>query len=568
MIKFLFCISLLSFLLTGCYDKKTIMQKKLKLSLSSEIPSLDPSVSYDQVSQTVVAQVYEQLYQFNYYIRPYIIEPLIAENLPKYSADKKVLTITLKKDIPYHTHPLIPAKRFVTAQDFINAFKRLAFIPTQSPGFWLIDGLISGINEWRNTVGSDIDKMIATTPKGLKAINNHTLQITLNYPSSQLLFALTMPFTAPCPSELIKKLQVEPITTPDYGTGAYFIESYRAGNQITLKQFPAYKSSVFPNEGISATQANTKLPLIQEIEFSIIKESNSRWLKFLAQETHIENVPKDYFPKVFDESLKIKNDFADKPWISFLIPTLTLWWIGFNMNDPVVGSDINLRLAIAHAIDTAKYRKIFTSDLAQPMISIIPPLIAGHTAFTQNFDYNVELAKNYFKKSKFANSKAKKILKFSVRSNDSVGRQMAEFFQMELKTIGLEISIDAMPFQAFLEAQRKGQLQFFVDGWAMDYPHPANMVQLLSKKNFSPGPNHTYYKNDKVEQVYDQLLEPIEDEKTLQGLIDTVQQQLLKDVPWIPLMQSRGAAIINNKIKNFNPSPVIQNNYKYLDLEI
>lgn len=566
--KYLLLLAFLHLSLVGCFDQKILLEKHLNLSISSDIPSLDPAVSYDQVSQTVVAQVYEPLYQFHYFIRPYQIEPLIAESLPKYSADKKTLTIKFKKNILYHSHPLLAPKRSVVAQDIINALKRLAFIPTQSPGFWLIDGLILGINEWRKEVGNDLNKMISTTPKGLSIINDRTIKITLNYPSSQLLYALTMPFTAPCPVELLKNLQDAPITTPDYGTGAYQIDSYRAGNQVTLKQFVGYKSSTFPTEGISASKAGEKLPLIQEIHFSIIKESNSRWLKFLAQETHMESVPKDYFPKVFDESLKLKNEFADKPWVSFLIPTLTLWWIGFNMNDPVVGNDLNLRLAIAHAIDTAKYRKVFTSDLALPMHSIIPPLIPGNIPFAQEFNYNLETAKNYFNKSKFALSKSNKTLKFSVRSNDSVGRQMAEFFQMELKEINLQITIDPMPFQAFLEAQRKGQLQFFIDGWAMDYPHPANMVQLLSKKNFPPGPNNTYYQNDKIEKIYEKLLEPINDEKVLQDLIGQVQNQLMRDVPWIPLMHSRGAAIINNKVKNYNPSPVIQNNYKYLDLEL
>lgn len=558
----------LSLTLSACFEKKDMAKKNLRLSLSSEIPSLDPAVSYDQVSNTVLAQVYEPLYQFQYFKRPYAIEPLIAESLPTYSKDKKTITLKIKNNIVYHSHPLLAAKRSVTAQDIVNAFKRLAFIPTQSPGFWLIDGLIVDINEWRNRVGNNLEQMISTNPSGLKVIDNYTLEIQLLYPSSQLLFALAMPFTAPCPTELLKNLQENPVTTPDFGTGAFFIDSYRPGSQITLKKFPAYISSVFPIEGISENNSGEKLPFIDQVQFSIIKESNSRWLKFLAQETDIETVPKDYFPKVFDESLKLKNEFTEKPWISFLVPTLTLWWVGFNMNDPVVGDDINLRLAIAHSFDTNKYRQVFTSNLALPMTSIIPPMISGHTPFRKNFDYNLETAKSYLKKSKFSKVTKKPELKFAVRSNDSVGRQMAEFFQMELKNIGLDLMIEPMPFQAFLEAQRKGLLQFFVDGWAMDYPHPANMVQLLSKKNFSPGPNHTYYFHEKIEKIYARLLEPIDDEKKLQDYISEIQDQLLKDVPWIPLMHSRGAAIINNKVKNFNPSPVINNNYKYLDIEL
>ncbi len=568
MLKSFFIIIFCSYSFLSCNEKKVHLQKTLRFSLSSEIPSLDPAVSYDQVSNTIVAQVYEPLYQFHYFKRPYTIEPFIARDLPSYSKDKKTLTLKIKNNISYHQHPELPVGRKVIAQDIVNTLKRLAFIPTQSPGFWLIDGLISGINEWRTEVGNDFNKMLQTSPNGLRIISEDTLEIKLNYPSSQLLFAFTMPFTAPCPTELLKSLQKNPVTIPDFGTGAYFIESYRQGSQITLKKFSEYISSSFPKEGISENKPQEKLPFIDSIELSIIKESNSRWLKFLAQETDIESVPKDYFPKVFDESLKLKNEFAKKPWMSFLMPTLTLWWVGFNMNDDTVGADLNLRLAIAHAINTAKYREVFTSNLALPMTSIIPPMIAGHTPFNKNYEYDIAKAKEYLKKSLIVKKSKNPILEFAVRSNDSVGRQMAEFFQMELKNIGLELHIQPMPFQAFLEAQKKGQLQFFIDGWALDYPHPANMIQLLSKKNFSPGPNNTHYYHPKIEKIYNDLLAPIEDEQMLQKYVAEIQDQLYIDVPWIPLMQSRGANIIHNKVKNYNPSPVINNYFKYLDIEL
>lgn len=554
------------FFLSSCLNKDSAQHKVLKLCLSSDIPSLDPSLAYDQVSNQILAQVYEPLYQFHYYKRPYVIEPLIAEELPSYSDNQKTITIKLKKNILYHDHPLLPQGRTVTALDVVNAFKRLAYIPTQSPGFWLIDGIILGINDWRKNVGNDLNKMINTMPEGLKVIDDKTLQIKLISPSSQLPYALTMPFTAPCPTEILHSLYENPPTIPDYGTGAFTISFYRQGSSINLKKFSKYSSSTFPSDGVSETKEGSKLPILEEVQFSIIKESNTRWLKFLSEESDLESVPKDYFPKVFDENLKLKDEFSNRPWSSFLVPTLTLWWIGFNMKDPTVGTDLNLRLAIAHAIDTAKYRKIFTADVALPMNSIIPPMIAGHTTFQNPFKYNLETAKSFLKKSKIAKSKSK--LKFSVRSNDSVGRQIAEFFFTELQAIGLDISIDPMPFQAFLEAQKKGQLQFFVDGWAMDYPHPANMVQLLSRKNFSPGPNHSYFSHDKIEDLYEKMLLPATDERTMQSAVDEIQNIITKNAPWIPLMHSRGATIINKKIKNFNPSPVVQNDYKYLDLEL
>ena len=69
----------------------------LKAAISSGIDSIDPAISYDTVSGTVVYQVYEQLYQYNYLRRPFTIEPLLAEGMPIISGDKKTVTIKIKR---------------------------------------------------------------------------------------------------------------------------------------------------------------------------------------------------------------------------------------------------------------------------------------------------------------------------------------------------------------------------------------------------------------------------------------------------------------------------------------
>ena len=112
------------------------------MSISSNLDSIDPAVSYDSVSGTVVYQVYEQLYQYSYLKRPYEIEPLLAESLPKISEDQLTITIKIKKDVLYHSDPSLKLGRTVRAEDFITQIKRLAFIPTRSTGSWLFEGIM------------------------------------------------------------------------------------------------------------------------------------------------------------------------------------------------------------------------------------------------------------------------------------------------------------------------------------------------------------------------------------------------------------------------------------------
>ena len=181
-------IFILFFLIIGCKKVDTVLHNDhLRVALSTRLDTIDPALSYDSVSATVLYQVYEQLYQYNYLKRPLAIEPLLAEGMPKVSEDKKTITIKIKKNIKYHQDPSITSKnRYVSAQDFITQIKRLAYIPTRSTGSWLFEGIIKGFNEFKQSVGSNFDLFEKTDIEGLKALDDHTLQIQLTRPFPQL----------------------------------------------------------------------------------------------------------------------------------------------------------------------------------------------------------------------------------------------------------------------------------------------------------------------------------------------------------------------------------------------
>ena len=144
-------------LLIGCTNNSK-KSDTLEISLPGEISSIDPAGCYDTICYIPVAQVYETLYEFDYLKRPYSLRPLLAEGMLTISSDRKTYHFKIKKGIKYHASPLLPKNRELKAQDFINQIKRLAFLgTTNSRGFWLFDGKIKGINEWRNKVQTNID---------------------------------------------------------------------------------------------------------------------------------------------------------------------------------------------------------------------------------------------------------------------------------------------------------------------------------------------------------------------------------------------------------------------------
>jgi len=516
---------LLLILVGGCTNKEK-KTDTIEISLTGEISTIDPAACYDTVCYVPVAQVYESLYEFDYLKRPYSLRPLLAEGLPVISQDRLTYTFKIKKGIPYHDSNLVPKGREVKAQDFVNQIKRLAFLGTNSRGFWLFDGKIKGINEWRDKVQSDLVMFFSEPVEGLSTPDDYTLVINLKYPYPQLQYAMAMNFTSPVPEEAIKASKND-LGAQAVGTGPYSITKYNATQGVDLIKFPRYVSSVYPSEGDRWAQEN-----------GMLKDAGAK-LPFM-----------DKVRLVLQSS-----------------PTLIYWWIAFNMKDPVVGKNLNLRKAIAHAVNIDKYIELFTYNVAQKANSIYPPGIPGYSPNAElPYKYDLAAAKEYMKKAGFPNGKGLPTLKFDIRGSDTRRRQMGEFVQQELRQLGITVEIQINTFPAFLEKARKGELQFWQGGWVLDYPDAENVLQLLSKQNLPPGQNYFNFVNEEYDGHFKELRE-IEDGKRKFELMAKMENIVNAELPWIMQYYSRNYILAHKYLKNFMYSDIIYNNIKYLKIE-
>ena len=200
------CFTFLIVCLSSCTKKAYVKDNKiLNMALTSDISTLDPVNSYDTVSSAVICNIYEQLYDYHYLNRPYELKPLLAEGMPTIENKGLRYVIKIKKNIRYHDHPAFNGKiRNVTAHDFITQFKRLSYAPLNSTGWWIVDGAVVGVNEFKKTVGKDFEKFKSTSIKGVYAKDDQTLVIELTQPSPQFIYKLTMSFISPIPLEVIE----------------------------------------------------------------------------------------------------------------------------------------------------------------------------------------------------------------------------------------------------------------------------------------------------------------------------------------------------------------------------
>ncbi|MBY0413637.1 MAG: hypothetical protein K2Q18_05710, partial [Bdellovibrionales bacterium] len=248
------------------------------------------------------------------------------------------------------------------------------------------------------------------------------------------------------------------------------------------------------------------------------------------------------------------------------MPTLTWWWLTFNMKDPLLGKNLNLRKAIAHAIDINKYIQLFTNNTGQKANSILPPGVFGYDPNEiLPYEFNLDKARDYLTKAGFPEGKNLPELVYNTRSGSNQNDARAEYFKTQLGTIGIKVKITKNNFNQYLEKSRTGHLQFFQDGWTLDYPDAENVFQLLNPVNFPPGPNSSFYNRPELNKLYEKM-SVLPDGPEKMAMIREMGKIVNADVPWVMLYYSRNFIVYHDYVKNYRPSDLISNYPKYIRL--
>ncbi len=549
-----------------------IEKTSLRLSLDNAVESLDPAKAYSDDSLFVSSQVLEPLYQYHYLKRPYEIQPLLAEGLPKITNKGRLVTVKIKKNIFYHPHLAFKGKpRELKAHDFITQFKRLALNELRSPGRGLFQGLIEGFEDYNDLIQNNWKNLERVPLKGIRAIDNYTLEIELLKSEPNINYYLALNFLSPVPWEIVVH-ENNKLDSILIGTGPYVFKGL-VEDYLEMEKNPAYRLDYYPTSGDRYANvqklldsSQEKIPFIDSVKFYVINNEENRWDRFFNHEIDLLTVPKTFIRKLYDESGELVEDIRNKDIELKHFPTLANRWLAFNMRDPLVGKNSYLRQAIAYAIDYNEYIRILSHNTNLRANSVLVPGISGYLpAKDFRFKYDPGLAKEYLKMAGFNSPSDVPTITYSTRGTQGVSIEEANFIKEQLEKIGLKVKIEILPFGEFLKKGRAGELMFFTDNWLFDYPDGENILQLLVSSNF-PGINKSGYSNPRIDELYFKLKETTNmDQRDL--IIHEMEEIVYQDLPWIPMMYESSFVLQYPEIKNFRKSSIIRNYVKYLKVE-
>ncbi|MFT4192913.1 MAG: ABC transporter substrate-binding protein [Comamonas sp.] len=205
------------------------------LAMVAEPQTLDPMASTADLVGTIMQHVYETLYTFD---AQWNVVPMLAEGMPRISADGKLYTITLRKDVQLHSG------RALTADDVVASLQRWV---EQAPR------------------GKALGKQL----EHIQAKGSLAVEIALKTPYAPLLAQLALP------SGMAAIMAKESIATPlkeFVGTGPYKFKERRPDQYLLLERFDGYTARQEPASGYGGKRE----ALIGELRFVPVPNANTR----------------------------------------------------------------------------------------------------------------------------------------------------------------------------------------------------------------------------------------------------------------------------------------------------
>lgn len=544
----------------------------MHITAPGDIKGFDPMMASDVGSAAQIAKVYEGLLTYHWLKVPFELVPNLAEEMPTISKDGMTYIFKIRKGVFFQDDAAFPngKGRELEASDFVYSIKRHADSKNQSEGWWVFDGKIQGLNDWRKKYeklpAANYDEEV----EGLKALDKYTLQIKLAKVFPQFLYSLAMPFTYVVAKEAVAKYGKEFINHP-VGTGPYVLPVFDNRKHLVFTKNPTFREKFFPKDASPEfkdmlVDAGKKLPLVDKIVVDVMVESQPAWLKFNKGETDYLYIPKDNYTTAVQGN-KLSKTMEDKGVFLKVTPGLDVYFYGFNF-DVKIFQNTNLRRAMSLAFDQKKANELFYNNTGFPAESVAPPGIAGNVPAFKNpwRGPNVDLAKKYLAMAGYPEGKGLPEITLDTFSSTSA-RQKAEFFQKQMERIGLKIKV-VTNLSPELQAKIKRRSTMLIDyGWIGDYPDTENFLQIFYGPNSSPGANNSNYNNPEFNKGYE-IVSKMQDSPARTALYEKLNQFLANEAVAIFTVHTQSYMLQQKWVRNYHDSDFIFDFHQYLNVDL
>ena len=388
------------------------------------------------------------------------LTPMASQGMPKVSKDGKTYTFTIKKGFKFSDGSA------VTSANFKRAFDRALSKDMQSPASSFLDDVAS-----------------------YKAPNASTFVVVQKKVAPDFMARMSMMFFAAVPANL--PFTAEGVKAPTVSAGPYYLKEWNVKTSALMVRNPHWNNKIEPFKSLGFKNN------LDQVRWVVGADPATQRLQCEKGEADLCSFPPAQAKELADKYGLNKSQFYVKP-------QTVLWYIALNTTQPIFTGNVKLRQAVAHALD----RKFMTAQhgflAGKRTDQFLPHSMPG---FKEADIYSLK-GPNYPKAKALAEGNTRDGKAVMYTSNIGRGPPIAQSVQFNLKQIGIDVEIKLFDrvVQHEKTAVRGEPFDITYEGWGMDYPDPANFINvLLDGRRIQPdnNVNVSYFNDPKYNKLMD-----------------------------------------------------------------
>jgi len=520
------CIALAE---SACSRRVTVVDEgnrsqTLHVGNVGEPGELDPHIINAAPDYQIITALFEGLLNAD----PNTMAPLpgVAERWET-STDGLIYTFHLRADAKWSNgDPL-------TAEDFLYSFRR-ALSPALASQYTFLFHAVRGADEFAAGKLTDFSQV------GFAVTDPRTLVVTLARPTPYFLGivssnAIWYP---------VHRATIERRGRIDQrGTGWTKPENFVGNGPFVLKSWQ-------PNQVIvvekSATYWDAAHVRLNAVHFHAIDNPDAQEVAFRAGQLHVTTgVP----------SAKATAYLADHSPLLIRTPLLSTMFINVNTARPGL-NDQRIRLALAQALDRARFSERLMPARTTPAYSVVPEGTPGYRAGVR-IKEDLASARSLFAEAGFPGGKGFPTLELSCETGASV--ELVQAIQESWRTnLGIQVNIARRESRTHWDAMHLKQYDLALAGWNADYPDASTFLDLWTSNG---GWNFTNWADPHYDELVAgaaKLTAPAARLKQLQ----VTESRLTNEMPVIPLFYDRDVRLLQPSVHGWATNPLQRPDYK------
>ena len=512
----------------GAYFGSTTPPSDQTLIVSnfSDPRSLDPHKTAGVPEANIMLNLYDCLTAY---------EPKTSEPIPSLAtswetnADSSVWTFHLRTDATWTDG--MP----VTADDFVYSWRRIIDPATAAP----YASLMYYVKNGEAINNGDIAD---TTKLGVRALDAHTLEVTMERPTAFFL-AMTphYAFTA-VPRQAIEKYGDQWVNSPEtlVSDGPFRLVKRVPYDRIVLEKWEGYWDA-----------ANVKL---KRVEFLPVDDQNTAVNLYKANEVYGLAGGGQTVPTSFVKALRNKLDFN-------ITPIYGTYYYSLNcsrkpFDNPLVRKALNL------AIDKVSICEKYLAAGQVPAYNFVPPGTVGYP-YPHAPTFDPELARKLLAEAGYPGGKGFPKIEIFFNTLES-HRQIAELVQrMWKEELSIPVELNNQEWQVFQATRESRNYDVARDGWIGDYLDANSFLDIHQTMTLN---NHSGW----VDPRYTKLMEQANSNPDQAARLKTLAEAeaiLLDQTPVIPIFYYASVKLKKPFVEGWYDNPLDQHPAKFMSID-